>query len=151
MTNGMRNHILRAMVLLVVPSAYGQDPAMTKGKAIGETINAAITAALPGVSAIDSLIATLFQGKAKQTLTPAAVKMAATTQASTDQAAKSAAVNAQLVSLSGAIAEIAAANDLAVVSRTAETTIAQARAYLTIPDGWDAFKGQWSVAKTNVG
>jgi len=141
-------------LLLLPPMSYAQDsPATTKGKAIGETINAAITAALPGVSAIDSLIATLFNnGKdKKKTLTPDDVKTAATTQASKDEESKSATANAQLASLAGAISEIASANELAGIAQTAETTLAQTRAYLTIQDGWDAFKPQWNTAKTNIG
>jgi hypothetical protein len=152
MASGRRTRTFALMFLPLTSISYAQDSAaVTKGKAIGETINVAITAALPGVSAIDDLIATLFKGKSKQTLTPADVKTAATMQASTDEASKSATANKQLTSLAGAIAEIAGANELAGLSQTAETSLAQARAYLTIQDGWNAFSSQWSAAKTNVG
>jgi hypothetical protein len=148
MASAYRNAIFG--LLLLAPVSHAQDAATTKGKAIGETINAAITAALPGVSAIDKLIATLFNGKSKQTLTPSDVKKAAASQASKDETSKSTDANSQLASLKGVIAEIASANTLAELAQTAETSLAQARGFLTIPNGWDPFKNQWAIAKTNI-
>jgi hypothetical protein len=144
---------LFSLLFLISPTAQAQDTsATTKGTAIGQTLNAAFTAALPGVSAIGNIIAALFN-KPAAAVTPTAttkVTAQAVTTAITD-ATKTLQSNAQdqLTALQGAIAEIAAANALAAAAQTANISL-PSKAFLNIPGGMDAFKNQWSVAKTNI-
>ena len=54
-------------VLILSPSAYAQGASPAeKGKAIGETINAAITAAIPGGQAIATLLQGVFGNQAEK-------------------------------------------------------------------------------------
>jgi hypothetical protein len=142
--------LLFVVMLLASPLVPAQDsPATTKGKAIGETINAAINAALPGASAIAGVIKTLLGDKTEKKVSKADVDKAISDQ--TALLKKQA--QDQLKSLSDVVAEITVANDLAATSRTAYESLGIARGFLTLPSdaGWDAFKTQWEkVAKTNL-
>jgi hypothetical protein len=146
-------HLLSLLLLITTLSPAQTTPAETKGAAIGQTINAAITAALPGVSAIENIVAALFK-KPAGTVAPTATTRV-TAQNVTDAVKGATATlqsnaQAQLTALQGAIAEIAAANALATAAQTANTSLTPARAFLTIPDGMRAFKTQWGVAKQNL-
>ncbi len=142
--------LLFVVMLLASPLVPAQDsPATTKGKAIGETINAAINAALPGGSAIAGVIKTLLGDKTEKKVSKADVDKAISDQT----AVLKKQAQDQLKSLSDVVAEITVANDLAAASRTAYESLGIARGFLTLPSdaGWDAFKTQWEkVAKTNL-
>ena len=123
--------------------------ATKRGTAIGETINAAITAALPGASAIGNIVKALFPGSSDPTKT-SRISPNQVTKAVNDQGtAAQQAAQTQLQALTGAIAEIAATNDLASTAQIANTSMASARAFLTTQD-WDNFKLQWAIAKQNL-
>ena len=140
------------LLLLLAPLAYAQEtPAMTKGTAIGQTINAAITAALPGVSAIENILATLFK-KPTDPNSTASTKVTAqnvTNAVNSATATLQSNAQAQLTALQGAIDEIAAANALAAAAQVANTSL-PSKALLSLTGGMDTFKTQWSVAKTNI-
>lgn len=123
-----------------------------KGTAIGQTINAAITAALPAASAIENIIAALFKKSAGAVSPSTTTKVSA--QAVTDAVKKNAealaaASQAQLKALEGAITEIATVNVLATSAQIASTSLTASRSLLVTSD-WDDFKQQWDVAKTNL-
>lgn len=132
------------------PATTSTNAATQKGTAIGQTINAAITAALPGVSAIENIIAAIFKKPAgsvspsattrvsAQTVTDA-VKNTTTTLTSASQA--------QLAALQSAVDEIATVNVLATSAQNASSALVASRALLVTSD-WDDFKQQWEVAKT---
>jgi hypothetical protein len=125
-----------------------------KGTAIGQTINAAITAALPGVSAIENIIAAIFKKPAGSVPPSTTTKVSAQTvtdavKKNVDPATLAAASQAQLTALQGAITEIATVNLLATSAQTASTALTASRALLVTSD-WDDFKQQWDVAKTNL-
>jgi hypothetical protein len=139
-------------LLLLAPLACAQEaPATAKGTAIGQTINAAITAALPGVSAIENILATLF----KKPTDPNSTASTKVTAQSVTNAVNSATATlqsnaqAQLSALQGAIGEISAANALAAAAQVANTSL-PSKALLSLTGGMDTFKTQWSVAKTNI-
>jgi len=140
------------LLLLLAPLACAQEaPATAKGTAIGQTINAAITAALPGVSAIENILATLF----KKPTDPNSTASTKVTAQSVTNAVNSATATlqsnaqAQLSALQGAIGEISAANALAAAAQVANTSL-PSKALLSLTGGMDTFKTQWSVAKTNI-
>jgi len=135
-------------------SPTSPSTATQKGTAIGQTINAAITAALPGVSAIENIIAALFKKPAGSVSPSATTKVSAqavtnAVKTNADPTALAAAAQAQLTALQGAIAEIATVNELASSAQTASTALTASRALLVTSD-WDDFKTQWGVAKTNL-
>jgi len=141
-------------LLLTTPStslaqSATESAAAKRGTAIGDTINAAITAALPGVSAIGNIVKALFPGASDPTKTskvsPNQVAKAVSDQATASQQT----AQAQLATLTGAIAEIAATNELASTAQIAGTSLAPARAFLATQD-WDNFKLQWAIAKQNL-
>ena len=147
------SHFL-SLFLLIAPFSRAQDAAATKGKAIGETINAAISAALPGVSAIENIVAALFKKPAGTAVAPTATaKVSAQDVTNAVNSATTTLQNnaqAQLSALQGAVAEIAAANQLASAAQNAYATL-PSTAFLNIPGGLEAFKNGWGVAKTNLG
>jgi hypothetical protein len=139
-----------ALVLTTLPTgnAFAQTAA-DKGKAIGETVNAAINAAVPGVTAIGTLLKTLFGSDQKKKLSQEDVNKALSDQATK---LKGEALR-QLAGLSIAVVEIDAANELANLASVAYESLASARGYATLEtDGrWEAFKFQWEhVAKPNL-
>jgi hypothetical protein len=147
--------IYRFLCVLTVTFAsamvgLAQDsPATTRGKAIGETINAAINAAIPGANAIGSLIQTLLGNKNEKKISKDDLDKALMDQA--DKLQKQA--QDQLKSLSSVVAEITAANDLANTSQIAYESMTIARSFVTLQSdtGWDAFKTQWEkVAKPTL-
>lgn len=150
MTNIVATSIVFLCVVVTPLRAYAQDsPAATKGKAVGETINAAINAAVPGVTAIGTLIQSLFGGQSEKK-----VKKDDVTKQLNDQAKtlKAAAVS-QLKSLSAAVDEINAANDLANVARVAYESLAGTQNLVTLSGdaGWQPFKSQWQgVARPSL-
>ncbi len=147
------SHFL-SLFLLIAPFSRAQDAAAMKGKAIGETINAAISAALPGVSAIENIVAALFKKPAGTAVAPTATaKVSAQDVTNAVNSATTTLQNnaqAQLSALQGAVAEIAAANQLASAAQNAYATL-PSTAFLNIPGGLEAFKNGWGVAKTNLG
>jgi hypothetical protein len=126
-----------------------------KGTAIGQTINAAITAALPAASAIENVIAAIFKkptGSSVSPTTTAKVSAKDVTDAvkrNVDPATLAAASQAQLAALQGAIEEIATVNILARNAQTAGASLTASRALLATSD-WNDFKEQWEVAKKTL-
>jgi len=129
--------------------AQGTPSAADRGKAIGDTINAAITAAIPGGQAIATLLQGVFGNQAEKK-----VKKEDVQKALDDQSKKLRAnAVAQLKGLSSAVDEITAANDLANLARVAYESLAGTSTLVTLPDdiGWRTFQGQWdNVAKPNL-
>ena len=149
------------LCLSIISPAQTPTPAETKGTAVGQVINAAITAALPGVGAIENIIAELFpprNGTATPVnststnvkLTPAAVTKAvsdATTQGSGQNASLVSGAQSQLTALQGVIGEISAANNLALLAQNAMNKM-PSTLFLYIAGGPDTFKTQWTTEKT---
>ena len=126
--------------------------ATQKGTAIGQTINAAISAALPGASAIENIIATIFKkpGASVQSSDTTKVSKKSLTDAvnaTTGQLAT--ASDTQLKALQEAVQEITTVNMLAAHAETADSTLTACRALLAASD-WANFKQEWAVAKDNL-
>jgi hypothetical protein len=134
-------------VLLVSIPAHAQDTTPAdKGKAIGETINAALNAALPGATAIGTLIKGFFGSKDEAKLKKDDVQKALDDQSKKQKAD----AQAQLKKLSSAVDEITAANELANAALVANQSLAGTNQLLTLPGdaGWTAFKAQWEAVAT---
>ncbi|HTP86115.1 MAG TPA: hypothetical protein VMJ34_04175 [Bryobacteraceae bacterium] len=146
--------IAKASVILlgVVSLAGAADTTPSKGTQIGQTINDAITAALPVTKLIgDAVKALLPSGdKVKKSDVDAAVQKAAD-QARAQAVSES---NAQLARLSGVLKEIQITNELGDNARLAVSDLVVIRSRLTEPisdAGWDQLKDEWNkIAKKSL-
>ncbi len=146
-------NIRSCIVLLGVVCCLKADvQTPSKGTEIGQTINDAVTAALPVTKLIaDAVKAVLPSGdKVKKSDLDAAVKKAA------DQARADAidASNRQLERLKGVFTEIQIATELGENARLASANLTVIRSRLTnqLSDaGWDQIKDEWNkIAKKSV-